>query len=263
MIVEDVPDMPSVRDLERMGLFKLLDVETGLRVTEREPTGRFIPLRTIKTSAELSDFVVDLVPLFHTEPQQAEPVQYVMAELVRNTIEHSGHQPRAVVMAQMFPKSGTVGIGVADTGQGFRESLQPAYTPSNDLHAIHLALRPGVTGTTSRIGGTAENAAAGLFFCKSLAFISGTYFVIQSGDAFFKLRVKREHDPNVINVNPEQDRATRHPSIPTWPGTLVGLDLGVDVYKTFAAFMKQIRDTYQIDVKVQKKAKFKKRAQFR
>lgn len=213
------PSTSSVRYLERMGLFKILGVDSGVDVSGREEAGRFVPLRVITNGEELSDFVVDLVPLFHTEPRQAEPIQYVISELVRNTLEHSGSHPAAVVAAQVFPNTGTVAIGVADAGRGIRQALASVYPTRDDLAAIELALRPGVTGTTARVGGTADNAGAGLFFCKAMAYTSRNYFVLHSGTGLFKLlKARGQEKIRYIGYDSSRDRATRHRDTGNWQG---------------------------------------------
>lgn len=260
--VPAIPQTHPVRYLARMGLFDVLGVAHPFAQTEHEPAGRFIPLRTVGSGRELSDFIVDLAPLFHADPEQAEPVKYVLAELVRNTLEHGGLGASAVAMAQAFPRAGTVGIGVVDTGQGILSSLRSSHSVERDLEAIHLAMRPGITGATRRIGGNAENAGAGLFFCKSLAYISREYFVIWSGNGIFKLLKRRDRDRAAVKVRGDDDRATRHEDLGKWPGTLVGIDIASDAYATFAGFMKQMRETYGLDVRAQKKQVQKKRARF-
>lgn len=263
--VPKLPDTRSVRYLARMGLFDLLGVDTGIEMAEHEAAGRFVTLRAITDGKTLSDFIVELVPLLHADKGQAEPVQYVVAELVRNTLEHAGASTRAVVMAQRFKRSGAIGIGVADTGRGVMSSLAPSHSTASDLEAVQLAMRPGVTGTTPRIGGTSENAGAGLFFCKSLAYISSQYFVVHSMNGMFKLRRRRASadDSLTIHARAEDDNATRHGDLPRWPGTAVGIDIGTGVLDSFADFMQFMRETYDLDVRVQKKSKNRARARFR
>ncbi|MEK7791059.1 MAG: hypothetical protein AAB309_05490 [Deltaproteobacteria bacterium] len=38
----------------RMGLFKMLHIDSKINITEHEPAGRFIPLTQIRTSSELT-----------------------------------------------------------------------------------------------------------------------------------------------------------------------------------------------------------------
>ncbi|MDP2932730.1 MAG: ATP-binding protein, partial [bacterium] len=171
--------------LERMGLFKILGVKTGISVIEHEPSGRFVPISRITDSAELDKFITDIVPLLHLEPEQAEPIRYVISELVRNVLEHAQTPDGAIVCAQFYKKSNAIKIGVADTGIGVKSSINSSYEASDDLAAIKLALTPGITGTTNKVGGTESNAGAGLFFIKSIAKTNRDFFVIYSGNAMY------------------------------------------------------------------------------
>jgi anti-sigma regulatory factor (Ser/Thr protein kinase) len=259
--IPNLPDTNGVRYLERMGLFRLLQVPSEVRVFPREEAGRFVPLTVIRRGSELSKFVSDLVPLFHTDTRRAEPIQYVISELVRNTLEHSGANSASVVAAQLY-KSGTVAVGVADIGDGIRSSLARSYRTKSDLDAIQLALRPGVTGTTRRLGGTEDNAGAGLFFCKSLAFAGANYFVIHSGTGFYKLLQRRTDSPLVIHGDATRDRATRYSDMNSWPGTLVGIDLDTGGETTFSMILNFISREYDVDVRAEKKSAHKKKARF-
>ena len=69
----------SAHYLKRMGLFRFLDIESGIKIEEHEPAGRFIPLTKIKNSNELSNL----------QPNQVDPIRYIVSELVRNVIEHA------------------------------------------------------------------------------------------------------------------------------------------------------------------------------
>ena len=168
----------------RMGLFKFLRVDPGIIVNEHEPAGRFIPLTQVRTSAELSAFIAEMIPLLHLEPEQAKTLGYIVSELARNVIEHAEAPNGALLCAQYYKKSNAIRIGIADTGLGIRETITRAHTAATDLEAIHLALTPGITGTTAREGGTEQNAGAGLFFIKSIATVNRDFLVVYSGAGF-------------------------------------------------------------------------------
>ena len=128
-----------------------------------------------------------MIPLLHLEPEQAQTIGYVVSELVRNVIEHADAQNGAVICAQYYKKSNSIRIGIADTGFGIKKTINQSYLAKNDLEAIGLALRPGITGTTKKEGGTEQNAGAGLFFIKSIATVNRDFFIIYSGRGFYKL----------------------------------------------------------------------------
>ena len=69
--------------LKRMGLFDFLKINSDIQMVEHDPSGRFIPLKQIKTSEELTHFLTDMIPLLHLEPKPAESILYVISELVR------------------------------------------------------------------------------------------------------------------------------------------------------------------------------------
>lgn len=151
---------------ERMHLFKLLQLDSEIKIKEHESAGRFIPITQIKNSEELYKFITEMIPLLHSEPEKVEPIKYVISELVRNVFEHSESQEGAIVCAQYYQKSNVIRIGVVDSGIGISGSIGISYKTNDDVHAIQLALTPGITGKTRNLGGTETNAGAGLFFIK-------------------------------------------------------------------------------------------------
>lgn len=252
--------IPSARSLPyfvRMRLFEHLGVDPGLTIQEHEAAGRFIPLTQIRTKEQLSAFIIDMIPLLHATPQEADPIKYVVSELVRNALEHSRSQVGAFVCAQYFSTSGRLAIAVADSGIGILGSMQTHHHVATAEEAIALALQPGVTGTTSKWGGTEYNAGAGLFFTKAIACASRNFFVAYSGDAMFKLRRTAAGTTPRINPDPADDVATRHADLPPWPGTAVGIDVSMDESVTFDELLSDIRDVYFVDVRKRKRT-FKK-----
>ena len=244
--------------LLRMGLIDALNPNHNITVDEHEPSGRFIQARKISTSEQLNQFITDMVPLLHTTPEQAYPIKYVMSELVRNALEHSKSSFGAIVSAQYFNKTNRISIGVADRGIGIKKAINTSYATSNYKEALELALRPGITGTTRKIGGTEYNAGAGLFFTKSIAKVSRDFFLIYSGDSFYKLFKTNSQKRVQLYANPLQDRANFRNGLPFWQGTAVGIDISMDVNQDFQDLLEMIRDAYQLDVKRANKVKYKK-----
>lgn len=244
--------------LKRMGLFRMLRIDSGIRITEHEPAGRFIPLTQIKTSDELTRFITEMIPLLHLQPQQAEPIAYIISELVRNVLEHAHAQNGAILAAQYYKKSNSIRIGIADTGVGIKRTINRSYDAKTDLEAVQLALSPGVTGTTRREGGTEQNAGAGLFFIKSIANVNSDFFVIYTGNAMYKLLkahpTKRLH----LNADPFRDRHSKDGHLPYWQGTAVGVDITLDQTKEFSLLLDLIRKTYGTAVRERKKARYRK-----
>ncbi len=245
--------------LQRMGLFKLLKIKADRSIIEHESAGRFIPLTRITNSPELTKFIADIVPLLHLEPEQADPIKYIVSELVRNVLEHSESEQGAIVSAQYYKKSNTIRIGIVDAGVGIKKTINNAYPAKTHLEAIRLALRPGITGTTQRIGGTEYNAGAGLFLIKSIAQINREFFMIYSGNAMYKL-LKSKPDMKRITLqgDPFKDRHSKGEDYPLWQGTVVGVDISLDKTKEFSVLLDLIWEVYLKTIKERKKEKYRK-----
>ena len=109
---------------------------------------------------------------------------------------------------------------------------------------LKLALTPGITGTTNREGGTENNAGAGLFFTKAIATVNRDFFLIYSGAALYKLLKSRATKNKSLHADPFADRHTALSNLPHWPGTVVGIDLTLDVNEAFSALLYRVRETY-------------------
>jgi anti-sigma regulatory factor (Ser/Thr protein kinase) len=229
-----------------------------MKINEHEPAGRFIPLTQIKDSETLSRFIEDMIPLLHLDEKHAQPIKYIMSELVRNVLEHSKSGYGAMVAAQYYIKTNTIRIGIVDTGVGIKETINRSHQASTDLEAIHLALTPGITGTTAREGGTDYNAGAGLFFTKSIAKINKDYFLIYSGDTLYKLLKAKEGKDILLNSDPLLDRHTSETNLPYWTGTAIGIDMKLDENEEFKTLLDIIRNVYTKSVRERKKLYYKK-----
>ena len=244
--------------LVRMGLFKILNVASGINVVEHEPAGRFIPITQIRTSSELSKFVTEMIPLLHLNPEQAETIGYIVSELGRNVIEHAQADSGAILCAQYYKKSNSIRIGIADTGVGVKATISNSYSVKTDLDAIQLALWPGITGTTRKEGGTEQNAGAGLFFIKSIASVNRDFFVIYSGNGLYKLLKKASNSRLRLSADPFKDKHSKDNSLPFWRGTVVGVDITLDQTREFSLLLNEIRKTYTSAVREKKRARYKR-----
>jgi len=245
----------SAHYLERMGLFKFLGIDSGLKIVEHESAGRFIPITQIKTSGELSKFITDMVPLLHLEPLQADAIRYVVSELVRNVLEHADSEVGAIISAQYYLKSNRISIGIADTGVGIKQTINRSHAAETHLEALRLALTPGITGTTKREGGTEFNAGAGLFFIKSIAKVNRDFFALYSGDALYKLL---KGNPGRLHADPFRDEHSVEEGLPFWKGTIVGVDISLNDTREFSDLLDLIRDVYAKTIRERKKARYRK-----
>jgi len=248
----------SMHYFERIGLFKMLGIDSEITMEAHEESGRFIPVTQIRTSEEQSKFISDVIPLLHLKKQyQVQTIVYVLGELVRNVLEHSESEHGALVCAQYYKKPNCIRIGIADTGMGIKASINASWSAKNDLEAIQLALFPGITGTTKKVGGTDENIGAGLFFIKSIAKTNRDYFMIYSGDSMYKLHKAPQRKRSKLNADPFDDKHAVLSDLPFWRGTVVGIDITLDQTQEFDTLMKLFRDIWSQAVSERKRAKYK------
>lgn len=246
--------------LETMGLFNMLGKESPFNIESHEPAGKYIRLTQIKTPEQQTNFIHDMIPLLHLRPEQADAIKYTIGELVRNVLEHADSDKGAIVAAQYSQEQGVIRLGICDTGIGIKGSMQSVWSSHSqtDLDAIKWALVPGVSGTTRREGGTAENAGAGLFFVKSISMVTRSYFVVYSGRGVYRL-LKRRPDVKAINLNadPDKDRNSQTNDAPLFEGTLIAIDISVATIKQFATLLSIIRNAYFNAIKARKKERYK------
>lgn len=242
----------------RMKLPELLNetVKPSKDFNEHEPAGRFIPLTIIKDSDQLTEFLQEMIPLLHLSPEQAEPIRYIVSELVRNVFEHSLSKEGAIICAQYYKKSNMIRIGVVDCGIGIKKSMSPTYAPKTHLESLKLALTPGITGTTRKIGGTERNAGAGLFFIKSIAKVNRDFFMIYSGNAMFKL-LKPQGKNIKLYYDPSSDRHSEGEDYPYWDGNVVGIDISLNENPNFKSLLEMILKVYNTGKRAKQKQRYK------
>jgi anti-sigma regulatory factor (Ser/Thr protein kinase) len=250
-VIGQATQVPTLNYLIRMKLFDFLGIDPQKAITEHEEAGRFIPLTQIRTSEDLRQSITNLIPLLHAPAAVADPIKYVFSEMVRNALEHSASPVGALVCAQYYRKTKRIAIGIADAGIGVLASMSRHHRVRTSQEAIALGLQPGITGTTSRIGGNQFNAGAGLFFTKSIAVLSRNRFFLYSGDSMFRLMKTRKRNQPVLHADPALDPHAFVPA-PNWNGTVVGIDLNIEQGVEFADLLNEIRGAYRIDVKRKK-----------
>lgn len=257
-IVGKVPE--TGRYLDRMGLYKLVKTASPFVYRKKEEAGRFVPIKIIKTSKDQSRFIIDMIPLLHLSEKNTIVVKYIIGELVRNVLEHSYTKSGAIVAAQYYKKTNRVSIGICDNGIGVWKSLNTYWHPKNDIEAIKLALTPGITGTTHKEGGTAENAGAGLFFIKSMAKISRSYFVIYSGSGEYTLLKydKRIKGLPRLYADPDRDSHSETNIAPNFQGTLVAVDISLDETQELKELLSGIGKIYDKAIRDRKRERYRR-----
>jgi hypothetical protein len=248
----EIPNIRSLNYLIRMGLFNFIDLKPPIQIVEHEEAGRFIPITQIRNTDDLKAAIANLVPLLHAPPEVADPIKYVFSEMVRNAREHASSPVGAFVAAKYYRETKRIAIGIADAGIGIFEHMRQFHAVNNSKEAITLALQPGISGTTSRVGGTEFNAGAGLFFTKSIASFSRNRFLLYSGNSAYRLMRGSANRSMHLHTNPLSDSHLFPTSLPAWPGTAVGIDINVTQGIAFAELLNQIRKAYYLDVKRKK-----------
>jgi len=244
--------------LDRMGLYNFLSTPSPFNAWQTESAGRFIPLTIIKTQDEQTRFVTEMTPLLHLDKERSTAFRYVLGELIRNVIEHSASSRGAIVVAQYYTRKNKISIGICDIGIGLKSSLGHLHNPSSDLKAIRLALMPGISGTTLRTDGNAQNAGAGLFIVKSIARITRDYFFIYSGNSSYKLKKHdARHSPR-INADPFSDPHIANENLPDFKGTLIGLDITLDETAEFSSLFEGIKEVYSRAIRERRKREYRK-----
>lgn len=245
--------------LDRMGLYSLTSTESPFTYQEKESAGRFVPLTVIKTPEDQSHFIAEMIPLLHLPEKDAIVIKYIIGELVRNVLEHAKAKRGAIVAAQYYKKTNKVSIAICDTGIGIWKSMNETWHPKDDLEAVRYSLTPGITGTTSREGGTSENAGAGLFFIKSIAKITRSYFTIYSGKAEYTLLKNRPDQKSItLYADPFRDNNRRTNDLGDFHGTLVAVDIALDNTPEFKAIMSHIGSVYGEAIRERKRIKYRR-----
>jgi len=256
-IVGSVPSSGAY--LDRMGLYNIINTPSPFTYHKKEEAGRFVPITQLKTADDQSRFIADMVPLLHLSEENTTIVKYIIGELVRNVLEHARAPHGAIVAAQYYRKTNRVSIGICDTGIGIWKSMREYWHPRTNMEALHLALTPGITGTTQKEGGTSENAGAGLFFIKSIAKITRNYFTIYSGKAEYTLLKHRSDIKGMprLFADPALDQHRETGEVSDFHGTLVAVDISLHETTEFKKLLASIGKVYDEAIRDRKKAKYR------
>ncbi|WP_434811518.1 ATP-binding protein [Microbacterium sp. bgisy189] len=236
--------------LREMGLAEHLGVNDHNRQFMPDPTGRFIPVQRVESNVEANRLVTDFVPLLHAEPKTASAVTYVLWELLRNVLEHAGQAGGAYVAADLV--DGRVRLGVADAGVGVPQTIRRFHAAPTDREAIALAFQPGISGTTKQFGGNETNGGAGLFFMRSMCAVAGQSLVMASDGSLMRIEEREEIPDNLAEALETATTTWLDLSAPL-QGTVVGVNLVLNLSGEYEELFKQIRGIYHARVSARKK----------
>ena len=164
---------------------------------------------------ESDQFAENFIKLIDIEDEDLKKyAQYIIRELLTNTIDHAKSITDVVCCAQKFPNIKEIEIIIIDTGVGFHKTISRKYKEINtNEEAIRKALEKGVTGATEskmyyKLYGQLKNAGYGLYVISEMIkyyngklwIISKNGSLIQSGNNIKSKSLKYEWNGSVIVV---------------------------------------------------------------
>jgi hypothetical protein len=193
--------------------------------------GRTIPVQRVavgQSAAKAAASVARLAVPNDDEAESRDALAYVIDELLRNVLQHSGDPLGAIVGAQRMDagKGGytraTAQVAVADAGRGIVESLRRFHDVPVAEVALEKAIRPHVSGTFPEgQTGSLDNAGLGLFFTSEMAKLTAGRFLLASRGAGLLLTSNENAGTHHLGFLP--------PSGNGFPGTLAVFELPLEV----------------------------------
>lgn len=167
--------------------------------------------------------------------------RYVLIELLRNAIQHSGDPLGAVVAAQRMDERQhrarpMIQVAVADAGVGIPRSLKRQHPHLVDYRqALERALLPHISGTFREgLTGSFENAGLGLYVISEMARKTGGRMLLATPGAALVLR-----------AGAEGPRFLQPPGV-GFPGTLAAFELPIDAERTYTELISSILRTAEL-----------------
>lgn len=238
------PGNPSNVYFEAMGLREVLESGRSSTATKQwSESAQNTGLHVIRDFQDVQRFraSAERLTLSHCL-DAADALKFVMTELGRNVVQHSGSSIGGVAIAQHFPERKALQVAICDLGRGVRASLSGRYPElKTDREAVRMAVLPHSSGAVTDTGPYAtslQNAGLGLFFSREIAWRSGGSFWLASGDALLGVR----GDLPAIWEAPTPTAERVYRRIQGWPGTVVAMDFPVDGIADFTAILKVCRE---------------------
>ncbi len=212
---------PSHSYLAHIGFFKLLGFDIGKPPGGAAGGATYLPLTVLDHDTLFIDEIFGGDSIHKAIQKKAEefaklltqsnkltvvrPVSYCIRELVRNVFEHSGCT-ECILGGQRY-RDGRVLVGIVDYGRGLRESLGERYSIPNDIEALKMAVRPGISRSVPDPDDDNPwaNSGFGLYTLATLGRRTG-YFSITSGQSVLELRDNgaacdsASHNGTAINI---------------------------------------------------------------
>lgn len=229
MQIDRAQGSKAARFAHALGLWSVVE---GDALSGDGESGRTYKLRRVLQLGQVERAAREIAHMMlpsREEEESEKTVRYVLVELMRNAVQHSGDPKGAVVAAQRmdagfegYPRP-VVQVAVADAGRGVPEALSATYLELGDARAALVkALEPHVSGTfgPGRTG-TPYNAGMGLFFISEMAKRTAGRMLLASRRAALMLSGDLEgYAHHRLDFVP--------PDGTGFPGTLVAFELPLD-----------------------------------
>ena len=240
-VARSVASASSVRFAHAIGFEEVLRNQPSGGTQEAERT---VKLRRFRTSADIEPLSRETSTLLmpgreHSETRRT--IEYVLIELLRNVVQHSGDPLGGVAGAQRMDQGGTyatracIQVTVSDCGVGIPEALKRMHRVKTPQEALEKSIWPHISGTFPEgFTGSLENAGMGLFFIAEMAKLTAGSLIISSRGATLRLKGDAEgkgrHEIEFLD----------HRRI-GFPGTLVIFELPVGEVRDYDALIETIQ----------------------
>jgi hypothetical protein len=221
-----------------------LDALSGGRESSFEEPTRTVRLTRVRKASEIEPTARRMASLVITDEGSEDmrrTVQYVLVELLRNVLQHSGDELGAVVAAQgmgvaQHRTRPMIQLAVADAGIGIPRSLYRAHPHLADYRqALERALLPHISGTFEEgLTGSFENAGLGLYMISEMARQTGGRLLIATTGASLVLQSSVVGEPGTPRF--------LQPHGTGFPGTLVAFEIPTDAVQDYWALNRAILD---------------------
>lgn len=245
LVIDDLgmASRSAVRFAHALGLEAVIEgaPTRGASEPERTAAMRRLPAgRESTIDAAVKDIGQLLLPrgLADEDEEPRQTIEYVLAELMRNVLQHSGDPLGGVVCAQLMNRgkdagSEVVQVSVADCGIGVPAALSHSHpTIASADAAVSQAICAHISGTFhAGFTGNQRNAGLGLFMVSEMAKLTGGRFLLASRGASLLITGDSEgqgkHEPDLRNDH-------------GFPGTLVVFEIRRREVSDFRALLDRI-----------------------
>ena len=214
----------------------------------KEEINRTVKLQKIVKYSEIDNLAEKIASLTLTDSSEhyldsievKELIKYIIIELLRNVVQHSGDKNGGIVVAQRmdqgdeYEHNKCIQICVVDRGIGIYESLKKMHNITNNEAALEHSLWPSFSGTFAEgLTGSEQNAGMGLFFISELVKRTAGRLLIASGNNSLLL----EGDPNGEGNNKIEFLDVG------FDGTIVAVDIPKRSCADFEELLKKVQQT--------------------